>query len=147
MTTSKSLLIVYCVRVVYYEMEDSTQNDREGDPSTPPVNEVTPANLPLATGLSAENVQKIATAVAALVGRPGASNNSKNPLVSGGPPQVPVPPSTGMQLLVVRYLRRLTPPYPSCTYVANCFALAGLVLSCDTITGLISQGIYQSPVL
>ena len=40
-------------------MKDSTQKDREGDPPTPPVNVVTPASLPLATGLSAEDVQKI----------------------------------------------------------------------------------------
>ena len=133
LTTSKSLFIVYRVCVVYCKMEDSTQKDREGDPPTPPINVVIQANLSLATGFPAEDVQKIATAVAALVGRPGASDNSKNPLVSGGPPQVLVPPSTGMQLLVIRYLWHLTPPYPSCTYDARhlelfCFGWACLVL-------------------
>ena len=41
-------------------MEDNTQKDREGDPPTLPVYVVTPASLPLAAGLSAEDIQKIA---------------------------------------------------------------------------------------
>ena len=46
-------------------------------------------------GLSAEDVQRIATAVAALVGRPSSSNN---PLVSG-PSQVPAPPTAGTEFV------------------------------------------------
>ena len=45
--------------------------------------------------LSAEDVQRIASAVAALVGRPITSNNS---LVSG-PSQVSAPPTAGMQFV------------------------------------------------
>ena len=47
-------------------------------------------------GLSAEDVQRIATAVAALVGRPSSSSN--NPLVSG-PSQVPAPPTAGTEFV------------------------------------------------
>ena len=79
-------------------MEDNTQNERQGGSVTPPVNTEHLVNPPPPTGLSAEDVQRIATAVAALFGRPGASGNSKNPLVSGGPQQVPIPPSAGMHL-------------------------------------------------
>ena len=123
LTISNSLLIIYQVRVVYCKMENSAQKDHEGYPPTPPINIVTLANLSLAAGLSVEDVQKIATAITALVGRPGASDNSMDPFVSGGPPQVPVPPSAGMQLLVVWYLQHLTPLYPSCTYDVRCLEL------------------------
>ena len=81
-------------------MEDNTQNERQGGSVTPPVNTEHLVNPPPPAGLSAEDVQRIATAVAALFGRPGASGNSKNPLVSGGPQQVPVPPSAGMHLFL-----------------------------------------------
>ena len=46
-------------------------------------------------GLSAEDVQRIATAVADLVGCPSSSNN---PLVSG-PSQVPTPPTAGTEFV------------------------------------------------
>ena len=95
-------------------MEDNTQKTvkmaQQLRPST--------LNILLAlppAGLSAEDVQRIATAVAALVGRPGASGNSKNLLVSGGPQQVAAPPSAGMQLFVMQYLRHAAPPYISYT--------------------------------
>ena len=52
------------------------------------------AQLP--AGLSAEDVQRIASAVAALVGRPSTSNN---PLVSG-PSQVSAPTTAGMQFVL-----------------------------------------------
>ena len=48
------------------------------------------------TGLSAEDVQQIATAVASLVGGPSSSSN--NPLASG-PSQVPTPPTTGTEIV------------------------------------------------
>ena len=48
-------------------------------------------------GLSAEDVQRIATAVAALVGGP---NTSNNPLVSG-PSQVSATPTAGTQLVTM----------------------------------------------
>ena len=47
------------------------------------------------TGLSVEDVQRIATAVAALVGGPSSSNN---PLASG-PSQVLTPPTTGTEFI------------------------------------------------
>ena len=91
----------------------------ENNSSTePPDNSVTPTNpvapnnpetQPPTAGLSAEDVQQIATAVATLVGRSGASSGANiNPLVSG-PPQVPVQPTAGTQLFVVLYI--LAPPY------------------------------------
>ena len=46
-------------------------------------------------GPSVEDVQRIATAVAALVGRPSSSNN---PLISG-PSQVPTPPTAGTEFV------------------------------------------------
>ena len=52
------------------------------------------AQLP--AGLSAGDVQRFASAVAALVGRPSTSNN---PLVSG-PSQVSAPPTAGMQFVL-----------------------------------------------
>ena len=47
------------------------------------------------TGPSAEEIQQIATAMAALVGHPSSSNN---PLVSS-PLQVPTPPTVGMEFV------------------------------------------------
>ena len=71
-------------------------------PADPPVNVNNEENSTTSdhvvqppAGLSAEDVQRIATAVAALVGRPSSSNN---PLVSG-PSQVPAPPTAGTEFV------------------------------------------------
>ena len=112
------------IHVVYCQIEDSTQKDHEGDLSTPPVNVLPTTNLPPTAGLSAEDVQKIATAVAVLVGRPGASSNSKNPLVSGRPSQVPVPPSACRYATICRALpAAFIPVVPFCTYDMRCLEL------------------------
>ena len=68
----------------------------------------------LSTGLSAEDMQRIITTVAALVGRPSSSNNN---FQVSSPSQVPTPPTADTEFVyhVVYSWYNLTPPrYPIC---------------------------------